>query len=216
MTIPAATIKTPTSVTSKFMPCDYPVQPSGWHVTISRCATRAATAAVILLSGFTSLPAADTTFVQTGDRVRLEAPVIRSGKLIGEVAALDGDTLLLLSAAAGPAIPVPTSDIQQIAVSQGKKSNAILGLIVGAGVGIAASIGLSIWVCNADDDGCTTGQVVWGSLGVTAITAGLGAGIGAVIRTERWQDASLPPPRSPIGLSFGGDGSVRLRYSLRL
>lgn len=193
---------------------------------ISRFAARAAGSAALLLLVCTSLLVAgdvggdagrpDTTFVQRGDRVRLRAPRISSGQLVGQVAELEGDTLVLSSEGGGSTIAIPTADLERIAVSQGRKSNAILGLLVGAGVGIASAVGLSIWFCNADDDGCTSGQVVSGGLALTAIGAGLGAGIGALIRTERWREASIPASPPPIGLGFGVDGSVRLAFSLRL
>lgn len=126
---------------------------------------------------------------------------------------LEAGTLVLLPESGGTTVAIPTSDLEQIAVSQGRKSNAILGLVVGAGVGVASAVVLSIWACNADDDGCTSGQVVGGSLALTAIGAGLGVGIGALIKTERWKEASIQPR---VGLDFGRDGSVRLAFALRL
>lgn len=169
----------------------------------------------MLLVSFTSLAAADTTFVQEGDRVRLHAPRVRSGQLVGEVAELDRDTLVLSSEGSGSTIAIPTSELERIAVSQGRKSRAILGLAIGAGVGAASAVGFSIWFCNADDDGCTSGQVAGGAVALTAIGAGLGAGIGALIKTERWRDASIPG-RPSVGLGFGRDGSARLAFTLRL
>jgi hypothetical protein len=132
------------------------------------------------------------------------------------VTELQSDTLVLLSEGGGSTIPIPTSDLEQIAVSQGRKSHAIFGLLVGAGVGLASAAGLAIWACNADDDGCTSGQVVGGVLALSAIGGGLGAGIGALIKTERWREASIPASPPPVGLGFGEDGSVRLAFSLRL
>ncbi len=184
--------------------------------SISRYLTGAAGSAALLLSGVTSLPAADTTFVQTGDRVRLEASRISPGRLVGEVAELSGDTLVLLSEGSSSTIEIPASDLEQIEVSRGKKSNVILGLLIGAGVGAASAAGLAIWFCNADDDGCTSGQVAGAGLTVTAIVAGLGAGIGALIKTERWKDAAMPASPPAVGLGLGQDGSVRLAFSLRL
>lgn len=134
--------------------------------------------------------------------------------LVGQVTGLPRDTVLLLSET-GSTMAIPVSYLERIAVSQGKRSNVLLGLVVGAGVGVASAVGLTIWACNADDDGCTSGQVVGGVLGLTAIGAGLGAGIGALIKTERWRDAAIPIA-PPVGLGVGGDGSVRLSVSLRL
>ncbi len=185
-------------------------------VIIFKYTTRAVGSAALLLSGFTSLPAADTTFVHVGDRVRLQAPRISSAQLVGEVTELERDTLVLLSEGGGSAIPVPISDLERIAVSQGTKSNVILGLLVGAGVGFASAAGLAVWACGSDDDGCTSGQVVGGVLALGAIVGGVGAGVGALIKTERWRDASIPASPPPVGLGFGADGSVRLALSLRL
>lgn len=171
--------------------------------------------AALLLSVFQALPAADTTFVQTGERVRVRAPRVSSDRLIGNLTSLGADTLVLATERGGAIIPIATSDLAEIQVSQGKKSNTILGLTVGAGVGVASAVGLAIWACNADDDGCTAGMVAGGSLGVLAVTAGLGAGIGALIKTERWRDARLPPPPAGIGLGVGPDGSVLLTVRIR-
>lgn len=173
-------------------------------------------AAGVVLSLFWAVPlrAADTTFVQPGDRVRLQAPRISSSALVGTVTDLQRDTLALLGAA-GSTIAIPTADLERIAVSQGRKSNVLLGLLIGAGVGVASSVGVTIWVCNADDDGCTSGQVVGGVLGLTAVGAGLGAGIGALIRTERWKEATIPAAPPPVSLGLARDGSMRLTISLR-
>lgn len=184
-------------------------------MTVSHCALRGAGTTALLLLGFQPLPAADTTFVQTGDRVRLRAPQVGSSQLVGDVTQLTADTLVLSAEGGRSAIRIPTADLERISVSQGKKSNTVLGMIIGAGVGLASAAGLAIWACNADDDGCTSGQVVGGALGLTAVTAGLGAGVGALIKTERWRDATLPPPPPGIGLGVGPDGSVRLTVRIR-
>jgi hypothetical protein len=184
--------------------------------TLRALSARPVPGALLLVVGLAAPSWADTTFVERGDRVRLEASRFGEGRLVGRVTDLGADTILVLGEGVGSTLAIPTSAVERIAVSEGKKGNTVLGLIVGAGVGAAAATGLAIWICNSDDDGCTSGQVVSGGLAVLSVTAGLGAGIGALIRTERWTEAFLPsaPPR--VGLGFGGDGSVRLAFSLRL
>jgi hypothetical protein len=170
----------------------------------------------LILSGASLLQASDTTFVYQGARVKAFPAQPGAKAITGNVANLAFDTLIVLPEGGGEALTFDPRDLRKIEVSQGKKGNALLGLGVGAGVGIASAVGLAIWACNADDDGCTSGQVAGGALALSAIGAGLGAGIGALIKTERWRDASIPASPPPVGLGFGKDGSVRLAFSLRL
>ncbi len=170
----------------------------------------------LLLACASALSASDTTLVSQGARVKVFPAQPGAKAITGNVADFVFDTLIVLPEGGGEALTFYPRDLRRIEVSQGKKGNALLGLGVGAGVGIASAVGLAIWACNADDDGCTSGQVVGGMVALSAIGAGLGAGIGALIKTERWREASIPTSPPPIGLGFGDDGSVRLAFSLRL
>jgi hypothetical protein len=154
--------------------------------------------------------------VYEGARVKAFPAQPGAKAITGNVVDLALDTLIVLPEGGGGALTFDPRDLRKIEVSQGRRGNALLGLGVGAGVGVASAIGLAIWVCNADDDGCTSGQVVGGGLALSAILAGVGAGIGALIKTERWRKASMPPSPPRVDLGFGEDGSVRLAFSLRL
>ncbi len=180
-------------------------------------AQRSTAIAVLLVAACAStLQRSDTTFVYQDARVN-DFPAQPGAKAItGNVADLAFDILVVLPEGRGEALTFDPRDLRKIEVSQGRKGNALLGLGVGAGVGIASAVGLAIWACNADDDGCTSGQVAGGVVALGAIGAGLGAGIGALIKTERWREASIPASPPTVGLGFGEDGSVRLAFSLRL
>jgi hypothetical protein len=187
----------------------------------------AACAAALLLACATALSASDTTFVSKGARVRVkfeqETPVADpSGAIsyrletvwrVGTATNLDSDTLLFLPEEAQTAVGIPSSKIESIEVSQGKKGSALLGLAVGAGVGV----GLALAVCSYDEwTGCNwSGNDNTGA--VTALSAalfgGLGAGVGALIKTEGWQEAEFPS-LPPVAFNVGNDGSVRLALSL--
>jgi hypothetical protein len=130
----------------------------------------------------------------------------------GGVTKLSYDTLVILPEGNGSALTFYRSDLRKIEVSQGKKKSYTLiglasGVAVGVGVGLAACSGGN---CNGDYDGTAA---------VTALSAvvfgGLGAGVGALIKTERWKEAELPTP-PPVALNIGKDGSVRLAFLLRL
>jgi hypothetical protein len=171
--------------------------------------------AIALLLAFASaLQASDTTFVSQGARVKL-FPTQPGAKVItGNVTDLVSDTLVVVPEGGGEALTFDGRDLRKIEVSQGKKGNALLGLGVGTAVGAA----FGLIACEASDYGCWTNGTNL-TAGVTAVFAvglgGLGAGVGALIKTERWKEAEmLAPP--PVALNVGNDGSVRLAFSLRL
>ncbi len=185
-----------------------------------------ACAAALLLACTSALRAQDTTFVKQGERVRVkyeqETPVAdRSGavsyrlesvRLVGEVAVLESDTLVLLPEDAGAPLPISLYDIEKIEVSDGKDSNTLLGLGIGAGFGLA----LGLLACvddNCHDDDLDFRAII--PIGTTLFFGGVGAGVGALTSGERWREAALPA-EPPIALRVGRTGSVRLAFSLRL
>ncbi len=188
-----------------------------------------ACAAALLLVCASALQASDTTFVSQGARVRVkfeqEKPVVdRRGavsyhldvvRLIGDITGLESDTLILLPEDGGSALTIPRSRIEQVQLSQGKKSNWLKGGWIGAASAFAIGAALGAAVCadvGCDDDAAAVALALGG---VSAIGFGLGAGIGALSKSERWADAELPAP-PPVALGVGKDGSVRLAFSLRL
>ena len=184
----------------------------------------------LLLACASALSAQDTTFVYQGARVRVKfeqiTPVTdrygavslgsESVRLVGEVTALESDTLILLPEDAGVPLTIPRRDIDKIEVSQGKKSNWLKGGVVGGGamLVVAVALGLAASDLCPEEANCA---------GRTAAVAALGAGLGfamgastsAFSKSERWKEAELPAP-PPVTLNVGQDGSVRLAFSLRL
>ncbi len=187
----------------------------------------------LLLACANALFAQDTTFVRQGARVKVKfeqetraterngaVPYhLDVGRLIGDVTGLESDTLVFLPEHGGTPLTIPYSKIHKIEVTQGKKGNALLGLAVGAGVGFTAGL----VICKADAGAQTCGGegLIIGdatgfvAVGAAAILGGIGAVVGALIKTERWKEAELPTP-PPVALNIGKDGSVRLAFSLRL
>ncbi|NNG16791.1 MAG: hypothetical protein HKM89_09950 [Gemmatimonadales bacterium] len=108
---------------------------------------------------------------------------------------------------------VPFERIGTLERSRGMKSHALQGMVVGLGVGAIASLALSSENCggsNQDDVGSCLGQGMV-LLGVPGVA--LGALVGAVYRTERWEKVPtyplpvqvgfLPGSRIGVGLSLG-------------
>ena len=118
----------------------------------------------LLLTCASALSAQDTALVYQGARVRVkfeqETPVTdRYGavllgsetvRLVGEVTALESDTLILLPENAGVPLTIPRRDIDKIEVSQGKKSNWLKGGVVGGGAMLVMSVVMGVAFCESD------------------------------------------------------------------
>ena len=183
-------------------------------------------ASILLLAGASVLSASDTTFVSQGVRVRVkfeqEAPAAdRSGAVwyrsetvqnAGTATGLGSDTLVFLPEGADTPLRIPTSTIERIEVSEGRKSNAGKGAWIGALAGTLAGIGFGAAVECGDAEQGACVLVGAGMFGAGGALVGLG--VGAATSSERWVDADLPPPA--VALKVGSDGSVRLAFSLRL
>jgi hypothetical protein len=190
-----------------------------------------ACAAVLLLACANALLASDTTFVKEGERVRVkfeqETPKAdHSGaisyqwetiRLVGSASALGADTLVVLPEEGGTAVFIPRSAIEQLEVAQGTKSSWLFGGIVGGGVGVVAGgvLGaLATELCDYDCPDAGEGAVIGALLGGAGLF-GIGAGIGALFKSDHWVEAQMAAP-PPVALNVGKDGSVQLAFSLRL
>jgi hypothetical protein len=129
--------------------------------------------------------------VSAGSRVRLVAPMVTPAPMVGTVAALTADSLLL-SRGGGARLQIDTREVRALAVSAGHSRfawalrGAAVGLLVGGIVGAKAA--------GAGDE---TGLAAFvGFLGGIVVGTPLGAGIGAAAAPERWTPVRLPPPGS--------------------
>ncbi len=150
---------------------------------------------------FTSLAAQDT--LSAGDKVRVTT---EEEHVVGYLTAIEGDQLRLDTTfrRLDTSLVLPLASVTKFEVSRGQNSKAgmgaLVGLIVGAGVGAAFGIGL----CNSlQDDNCVGAGVVGGLL-FALPTAGLGALIGLTIKVERWE--TVPLDRIRVSLTPRGGG----------
>ncbi len=137
--------------------------------------------------------------LQPGARVRVRADGALAGRLTGIVIARSSDSLTLARSNLAP-LTIPMSRLTAVEISRGKshKAGAAKGLVIGVGVGLL--LGLTpipeadcrAGVCDAQLSRAEfIGTMMVGS-------AGLGAGIGAITGSERW-DRYLVPAR--VGLT---------------
>ena len=127
--------------------------------------------------------------VVVGSRVRLRSTAVQ-GRPRGLVVALD-DTSLTLSTDGGLPLKVGLASITSLDASLGRKRNALKGLAAGALAGVL--IGLSFAVdpnnCGPESTNlCSRGE---GLVGGSIVFGGIGAGVGALIKSDRWAPVTL-------------------------
>jgi hypothetical protein len=174
---------------------------SAWIVTVAMVSTAGSTAE------------SQTRVSEQRLRIRVldDPSTVTEAWYVGETA----DTLYVVwvTSQHGQPEPVPIERITTLERYRGMKSHTLQGMAVGLGVGAMASLALSSENCGGsyqDDVASCLGQgmVLFGVPGVA-----LGALVGAVWRTERWERIPtypvpvhvgfLPGSRVGVGLSFG-------------
>ena len=140
-------------------------------------------------------PASAIPPLTTGSRVRVTSDVLER-RLPGIVLAVD-DSVLTLQPEGGGVVKVPFATVSRLDVSLGRRRNALRGLAVGALAGLLLSFTAPVDpdFCSLDDPNfCSRGEAM---LAATLVFGGIGAGIGALIRTERWTRLANARPTTP-------------------
>ena len=142
------------------------------------------------------------TIVTVGSRVRILAPTMVHGRLEGMVLEMDENSLLVGMDDRGP-IRLPREAITRLDVSTGRHRRALKGMIIGAGIGVA-TLGLAAATYHSDGGG-SSDSTSWGAaVGQFALGgAAWGAGIGALIKSDRWSPVPLDTVRVGLGPTRG-------------
>ena len=120
--------------------------------------------------------------------------------------ALRADTLVLETT------QCPLASVTRLDVSGGRKSNAVVGFLVGAGLGLVGSLAVCNFTdtCQVFSDNDVRGDVVT----VSGLMGGALGGItGYLIKTERWEE--IPLERLRVSLAPQRDGGFALGFSVR-
>jgi hypothetical protein len=164
--------------------------------------------------------------IPPGARVRLTSAVLPGGAVEGLVASSDDQTLGLLIASedapfGGGALTIPRASVGSLRISMGKRAHKGLGAVFGA-----LALGATGFAAEVDPDDCGPNSNAFCSRGeaIAVSTLGgalLGALVGAVVKTERWQNVSVEvlAPRSAAGPGAPAPGrrgtAVGARVALR-
>lgn len=147
--------------------------------------------------------------LREGVRVRLDT---RSSKsIVGVVRALDGDSVSLYTDSNGSALSLARHDVTEIRISRGKSatSGAVRGAMWGGAIGGLA--GAIVIVAIKTDDTYVGSDGEAGYIALNSLIGGAlwGAGIGAFVKSERWERVSMRP--RVVGSASG----VRLGFNLQ-
>lgn len=169
---------------------------------------RAITVLVAALSGWLSAHPAPAQ--QPGQRIRLQTHANPSRWLTGTLVGDKADSLRV-EVAGHPSVSVARNAVLRLEVSRGQRraigagaaQGADFGALVGAVVAARGMAKPCAWPTAAAVVCGETRILVGSGLGA-AVGALVGAAIGSVIRTERWETASLAPPQ--VVLTAQGTG----------
>jgi hypothetical protein len=105
---------------------------------------------------------------------------------------------------------IPRASLTSVQVSLGTKRHTLLGALFGAIAGAAAGASAPIDTATCEsyssDTFCSRGEAV---AAMTVVIGAIGAGVGALIKTEKWQKVSvevLAPRSSASGAAPRGRG----------
>lgn len=135
-----------------------------------------------------------TSVVAVGSRVRLRSTAVQA-RPRGLVVALD-ESALTLATEGGP-LKIPLNSITALETSLGRKGNAIKGLAIGAVSGVLIGFtapvdpndcGYEPGTTRKNANFCSRGAAL---LGGVLVGGGMGAGIGALVKSERWAPVTL-------------------------
>jgi hypothetical protein len=172
------------------------------------------------------VPELPALVLPTGVAVRLRAVGSSSEWIVGHLVRADSSTIALVPEGTPPhganQLWLPRETVAQLEIVTGKKRQWLPGLLIGAAAGVA--MGLSMDVdpgrCEFDDNYyCSRG----GALAeMTAISAAMGTGIGALFEKDVWTPVwldALGPPRARLeqpGLSLrAADGALSIGLTVR-
>ncbi len=178
------------------------------------------TLVLVTLFVATSSPlAAQEAPVRRGALVRVKAPPQQPGWVVGTVVGWESESLLLEpekpDRLRGTQLTLARDQITRLDVHRGRKRRTLLGAGIGGLVGAAAGVAIVAGICGGlGSDACTQSQVpIAGAIGAGGGFL-IGAGIGTLVKTDRWK--AVPLDRVRVSVMPVRKGRVALLVSVRV
>lgn len=165
-----------------------------------------------------SLSAQEPATIEPGARVRVTAPDLGLQRSVGTCLAVSNDSIRLQGGAG--ILDIPLASMTALDVSRGRKSNALRGLLIGSIVGapigaVLGGVGSHRETPTSEAPWCYEGTaacVASHALVVGAVGGLVGLGIGALSKTDRWEEVPLDQWR--VSLAVPRNGRWRVGVSL--
>lgn len=136
-----------------------------------------------------------------GARVRLQTTAAPGSWVEGVLASADASRIAVVPAEAPPLgdnqLVLPSASVTRFELATGKQRQWLRGLVIGGGLGLALGFAVEVddVACQYDEGyACSRGEALALMGGTFAV---LGAGVGALVTTDRWTpvaiDALAPP-----------------------
>ena len=168
-----------------------------------------ATALLLLVLPVLQSPSVSPLTPGTRVRVTVREPIDGRHTVIGPLRTFDSQMLTLTTEGSANQVSLSRSGITMIEISRGRRSQAGRGLLLGAVLGLAV-VALKDVGCNGPDCNNDTSAAFIG--GAVAGGALVGAGVGALMRSERWESlpwaagparrSSVPLPTRPLAVGL--------------
>ena len=170
--------------------------------------------AVLAVAPLTRVTAQEPPPVKVGDRVRVTAAELNIREFEGRLRRLYKDSVVVRPEYGGaPPVVILLTSLTRLEVRR-RKSRADAGAGYGALAGAAIGVGSAAMLCSSEDCEEYTGAVYL-VLGGGGTLAGLliGSIVGALIKTERWEEVPLDQLR--VSFVPQRDGRFGLGLSVR-
>lgn len=139
---------------------------------------------------------AQTEGVKEGDRIRVTAPTVESGKIKGTVSSFTSEMLMV--SVKDTTLFIPNISIRKLEISTGQKRNTGKGAIIGAVSGglILGIVSVATNKPCREGDWCFFEMSDGEAFGFGALAGALGGAangaiIGTFIKTDRWKEVPL-------------------------
>lgn len=177
--------------------------------------------AILLTASVRLLAQQEQPPVVAGDRVRVSAPTLSLDQQVGTIVEMSANNWTLQYGKLDQTLSLSIGSLTKLEVSRGKKSNVLKGALGGFAVGVPAGAVIGLLGTTKDsppgsteakfcDEGTLTCMALWG-VAFGAVGGLVGLGIGAISRTDRWEE--VPLERLHVGIA--SQGSRGLAISVR-
>lgn len=151
----------------------------------------------------------------SGTRVRFETT--GEGRRTGTVVDLDGEALVVRLTRTSAVVRVPLADLGSLEVSAGRRSRAGEGAIIAAVPGALFGGYVGLYAGCYEQSNCYGSGMAYAALGAFiagALSGLVGAAIGALFKTERWERVRVATPHASFQLGPTGQGGLAVGLTL--